>query len=526
MGVIQVSDLPKWAVTILVSIPIVLVIGNGIVFGGGEIWQHVLKHSLSSWALNSALVIIFTGLFTLIAAVPSAWLVTYYDFQGRAIFEWSLILPLAIPGYVSAIAYTDLLGVAGPIQSLIQNSLGLTAKEYWFPDVRNTIGCAFVLASNLFPYVYLTSRAAFIHQTSDAIEASRTLGATQSQIFFRIALPTALPAIIAGLSLALMETAADYGAADFLGVNTLTTGLVRTWQNFGDVNVAARIACVLILIAVMLRITFNFGFRNRGAEDNNARWRSSTNVNLSTSYSVISTLYCTLILLWGFLIPVSRLVWLSLENFEAISNIGVAARNTVFLSLIGTLVTILFGLLLVFGSSLAGRIAKLATTSSYATPGAVIAIGAIIIASSFKIPLAGISAILILAWVYACRFATVGIESINASLQQTPAGIFEVARTLETRPLRRILKIDARLALPGILVAILVVFVEILKELPATLILRPFNWDTLAVRAYSYASDDRLGVSALPCLLIIFAGLIPVSILCRQLANSRHGVVT
>ena len=520
---IQILDLPKWVITLLISTPIVLIIFNGIFLGGGDVWHHVVHNSLLGWTFNTALVIVLCGTFILISAVPAAWIVTNYNFYGRALFEWSLILPLAIPGYVSAIAYADLLGVAGPIQTLIQDWFGLRSNDYWFPDVRNVLGCAFILAGNLFPYVYLTSRAAFVNQTSDSIEASRTLGASRSTIFTRIAIPTALPAIIAGLSLALMETAADYGAADFLGVNTLTTGLVRTWQNFGDVNVAARIACILILIAIILRTFLNYSARSRGTEDNNTRWRNYNRTSLSPKHSILLFLFCTIILCWGFLIPVARLVWVSVENFEFVSRVGEALKNTLLLSLIGTLLTILIGLGLSFGTSWAGRIAKGMATAGYATPGAVLAIGAIIVAGFFKMPLAGLTAVFILAWVYSCRFTAVGIESINASLQQTPAGIIEVARTMNIRPIRRILNVDAKFALPGILVGTLVVFVEILKELPATLILRPFNWDTLAVRAYSYASDDRLDASALPCVLIILAGLIPVSILCRQLALSRPG---
>ncbi len=520
---IHILDLPKWAITVLISTPIILIIISGIFFGGGDVWQHVVNNSLLGWTSNSALVIVLCGMSVLISAVPAAWIVTNYNFYGRALFEWSLILPLAIPGYVAAIAYADLLGVAGPIQSLIQDKFGLRANDYWFPDVQNVMGCAFILAGNLFPYVYLTSRAAFVNQTSDSIEASRTLGASQSRIFLRIAIPTALPAIIAGLSLALMETAADYGAADFLGVNTLTTGLVRSWQSFGDVNVAARIACILILIAVILRKVLNYSFRSRGTEDNNTRWRNHKRLTPSLKLSIFLFLFCAIILAWGFLIPVTRLIWLSVENLEYVSRVGEALKNTLLLSSIGTLVTVIIGLALVFGTSLAGRIAKWVATAGYATPGAVLAIGAIIVAVFLNMPLAGFTAILILAWVYACRFTAVGIESINASLQQTPAGIIEVARTMNIRPIRRILNIDVRFALPGILVGTLVIFVEILKELPATLILRPFNWDTLAVRAYSYASDDRLDASALPCVLIILAGLLPVSILCRQLALSRPG---
>lgn len=522
----QIADLPKWAITLLASFPIVLIIFNGILLGGGDVWQHVIKNSLLGWTLNTALVVFFCGLFILVTAVPAAWVVTNYNFYGRAVFEWSLILPLAIPGYVSAIAYADLLGVAGPVQTLIQSQLGLEAREYWFPDIRNVIGCAFVLASNLFPYVYLTTRAAFVNQTSDSIEASRTLGANQSQIFLSIALPTAQPAIVAGLSLALMETAADYGAADFLGVNTLTTGLVRTWQNFGDINVAARIACFLILIAIVLRMSLNYGTRNSGSEDNNSRWRNQVRTIPNGRIPIVLTIFCAGILCWGFVIPVTRLIWVSLENLEYVARVGEALKNTLLLSSIGTIVTVLIGLSLTFGTSLAGRVAKLTATAGYATPGAVLAIGAIIIAGFLKIPLAGFMAVIILAWVYACRFATVGIESINASVQQTPSGIIEVARTMSIHPIRRILHIDARFALPGILVGTLVIFVEILKELPATLILRPFNWDTLAVRAYSYASDDRLDAAALPCVLIMLAGLVPVSILCRQLAQSRPGYVT
>lgn len=523
MGVILASETAKWAITLIVSIPITLILVYGLFLGDGTIWEHVVKHSLLGWTFNTFVVIAICGFLILITAVPVAWIVSNYQFAGRTLFEWTLILPLAIPGYVSAIAYADLLGVAGPIQSFIQNSFGLTAQEYWFPDIRSAAGCAFVLASNLFPYVYLTSRAAFIHQASDSIEASRTLGASQRRIFVRVALPSAIPGIVAGLSLALMETASDYGAANFLGVNTLTTGLVRTWQNFGDISVAARIACLLIFIAFFLRTTLNFGTRNRGREGNNSRWRSQTKIYTSNVSAVVFSLFCLTLLLWGFVLPAGRLLWVALESWEYIDHVGEAMKNTMLLATLGTIGTISVGFIVVFGSSMANRIASIASTAGYATPGAVLAIGTIIVVGSLKLPLYGFTAVLILVWVYVCRFSAVGIESIQASLKQAPDGLIDAARTLQVRPLRRILNVDLRIALPGILVGILVVFVEILKELPATLILRPFNWDTLAVKAYSYASDDRLEASALPCVLIIMAGLIPVSILCRQLSKSRLG---
>lgn len=498
----------------------------GLVYGGGETWDHVRNNLLLGYMGGTIGTLIITALLILFFAVPTAWLVTMYNFPGRKVFEWLLILPLAAPGYVIAYAYSDLLGVGGPIQSSLRDITGLSARDYWFPQIRSLPGLAYILALTLFPYVYLTARAAFISQSVCALEAARSLGAGPMRSFISVALPAARPAIAAGLALALMEAAADYGAAEQLGVPTLTFGIVRSWTSFGDPAAATRLALVLITLVLSCLLLERWNRGGAKSQQSSIRWRRLHAAPLPPIAGLCATLICASLFLLAFALPVGRLIWLSAEAQSDLAPIGGALRNSLILAGCGAALAFCLALIIAMARRshrFSAIFARFAASTAYAIPGAVLALGALIVMSILSLTLTGVAAILALAWVYASRFTTSGAEPMIAALDRAPASIGYAAESLGASPLRRAREVDLPIAMSGAWAGALILFVEALKELPATLMLRPFNWDTLAVRAHAYAIDERLEAAALPSLLITMAGLLPVILLSRQLSRARPG---
>ena len=520
------ANLPLGLTTLILGAPIIGCLLIGLIAGGGETWSHIAGTYLWSSVGATLALILLTGLFISLTAIPAAWLVTMYRFPARNLFGWLLILPLAAPGYVLAFSYSDLLGVAGPIQSFIRDASGLSARDYWFPNVRSLTGCAFVMAAALYPYVYLTARAAFSMQSASTLEAATLLGANRRTRFWRVALPAARPAIAAGLALALMETAADYGAADFLGVRTLTVSVYRAWASFGDAAAGARLALILVALTLFLQWLERWQRGAAGFQASTTRWRATPPDQLTGLRALWASLTCTLIFAWGFGIPVVHLVSLAIDARAETPPIGEALWNSVRLASLAALLAFAIALIIALGAhhrQKLSRFASLIATSGYAMPGAVLALGALFMIARFPIAQTSSAALTLLILVYIARFAAAGIQPMQAALDAAPASYTAAARSLGASPARRILQLDLPIIAPGAAAAALILFVETLKELPATLMLRPFNWDTLAVRAYVYASDERLPAAALPSLAITLAGLLPVILLSRQLSRPRKG---
>lgn len=516
----SLSALPPSLIIGLVGLPVCIALYAGVVGGDGATWDHILQNRLVPYTLTTLSTLFVAAIIMLGLAVPAAWIVTQYEFPGRWIFGWALILPLAMPGYVMAYAWADLMGVAGPLQSQLRDVTGLTARQYWFPNLFTVPGLAFVLASTLFPYVYITARAAFSMQTRATLEAARSLGAGAFDLFWRVALPVALPAILGGLCLALMEAAADYGAADFLGVQTLGVGIVRSWNSFTDVNTAARLALMLVCIAFVFLIVARMYQGKSGVQQTSTRWQTPKRAALSPAAAWLATLLCATIILICFVAPIARLIWLAVETKARTPDLIPLLQSTALLGLIGT--ALAFGAALVFTlAAKRSRILRMATrliaAAGYAAPGAVLGLGALFFLRETGQSLAGWVAIALLVWVYVSRFTSAGVEPMQATLDRLPKNLDLASQSLGSRGLRQFWRIDLPLILPGALAAALILFVEILKELPATLMLRPFGWDTLAVKAHAYATDERLAQATLPSLLIVFAGLLPVLLLSWRL---------
>ncbi|MFN7056803.1 ABC transporter permease [Hyphomonas sp.] len=518
--------MPAALAGIIICLPVIMVLAAGLLDGGGAAWTHIQDNLLARYLSGTLFMLGLTGALCLLFAVPAAWLVTMFRFPGRGVFEWLLILPLAAPGYVLAFAWADLGSVSGPIQTGLRDATGWSARDYWFPAISSLPGLSFVLACTLYPYVYLTARAAFVSQSVCTLEAARSLGAGPSRTFFSVALPAARPAIAAGLALALMEAAADYGAAEFLGVPTLTYGIVRAWKSFGEPAAAARLAFILIAVIAVLIVTERAARGRAGIQQSSSRWRDIPRVPLKGAKAAGAVIFCTLLFLFAFAFPVSRLVWRSLEVGRGSAPVFDALLNSVMLAGAGAAFAFVLALLIALAArakSPAALFARASAVSGYAIPGAVLALGALAVIAGTPFTLSGGVALVALAWVYAARFTAAGTEPMTAALARAPASMGQAARSLGAGPARRALAVDLPVAMSGAAASALILFVEALKELPATLMLRPFNWDTLAVRAFAYASDERLAAAALPSLMITLAGLGPVILLSWQLSRARPG---
>ncbi|WP_300378520.1 iron ABC transporter permease [Henriciella sp.] len=508
---------------LLIGAPVIAALTTGLIGGGGQAWTHIVSTQLAGYTLATLGVLALTTALVLLFAVPSAWFVSLFDFPGRSIFEWALILPLAAPGYVLAYAWADIMEVGGPLQSALRDITGLSARDYWFPSLYSIPGLSFVMACALYPYAYLTARAAFTNLSLCTMEAARSLGASPFRIFIRVALPAARPAIFAGLALALMETAADYGAASYLGVQTLSVGIFRAWHSFSEPAVAARLAFLLILIAFGLQLIERQA-RGRGTIQQTAtRWRTPKRQTLGRRSGLIVTVGCTAILLLAFIFPVSRLVWISMETGIGQKAMWRPFFNSLTLAFAGSALAFLLAVTVVISSRqnrFSQIIGRLAAGAGYAAPGIVLALGALFILSWSGLSVAGPAALVFLVWIYASRFTAAGAEPLNAAFSRAPASLGNAARSLGANRFQRLVRVDLPVAMSGAAAASIILFVEMLKELPATLMLRPFNWDTLAVQAHAYASDERLAAATLPSLMITAAGLLPVILLSLQLTRA------
>ena len=458
-----------------------------------------------------ALVFVGGGGATLLGA-SAAWLVSLCAFPGRRLFQWLLVMPLAAPSYVLAYSYASL-SWAGGVSPI-------PVAGFW--------GAAFIYAVGLYPYVYLSARAAFESQSSSALEAARSLGARPIHVFWRVALPLARPGIAAGAALACMEIAADYGAAQHFGLTTLSTAVFRAWYAHANPHAALQIAAVL-LAAALVFLLLERRARGRAVFTGAAtRRHPSPRYDLKPLAGAGAFILCAGLVTFGAALPLAWLVRLALLHTQ-LEDLGQPLFNSLLLAGGGALVTLALAAAIASAARRAnglGKLAGFAAGMGYAAPGAVIAVGALALFGLAREAglVGGIGAALAigaLLWTYAARFAAAGVQPIDAGFARLSKGIDAAARTLGAGPWRRLVRIDLPIAAPNLAAAALILFVEILKELPATLILRPFNFDTLAVKAYSYASDERLLQAAAPSLMIFAAGLAPILILSRGMTRSR-----
>ena len=535
-------SLSALAVALALSVPIVVVLAS-VLAPAGDIWNHLAATVLPSYIANSLWLMLGVGMGVAIIGVATAWLVTMTEFPGARWLDWMLLLPLAFPAYLIGYTYTGLFDFAGPIQTALRAIFGWTKSDYWFPEIRSLGGVIAMLVFVLYPYVYLLTRAAFVNQSVCALEVSRTLGRGPWRSFFTVALPLARPAIVAGVALALMETLSDFGTVQYFAVDTFTTGIYRTWLGLGEPIAAAQLAAILLIFVFALFWLERWSRGDRRFHHNSAYYRRLPTRRLAGGRAALAFTACALPVLLGFIVPAIALVVWTADNLELALSTPFfnLARNSVLLAAVAAMLAVLVALPIAYGlrlhrgpvTSFAARIVSL----GYAVPGAVIAVGVMLPfiwidtrVDAFMRAAFGVSTGLVLSGTlaavifgYLVRFLSVALNATEAGLAKVTRNMDGAARTLGAGPTETIARVHAPLVGGSLLAAGALVFVEVMKELPATLLMRPFNFDTLAVRTYQLASDERLAEAAAPALAIVVAGIIPVILLSRALARSRPG---
>ncbi|MGI0152700.1 ABC transporter permease [Pseudidiomarina sp. WS423] len=535
------------ATAALLGLPLLVILWVGVelLIGGdyatlSHLWQTVvpeyIRHSL--WLLLGVAV----GVITL--GVSTAWLTTACRFPGQRLLTWALLLPLAMPAYITAYTYTGMLDFAGPVQTTLRDTFGWGYGDYWFPQIRSLGGAILVLSLVLFPYVYLISRATFIQQSATTLEAGRSLGLNPWQCFARLALPLARPAIVTGTTLALMETLADYGTVAYFGVTTFTTGIFRTWYGLGDLNGALQLAGMLLVAVIALMFLERWSRRQARYDQRSSR--PAQPFQLHGAKAWLASLVCWLPLVFGFILPALQLASWSLERWQVWvdPDFWQLTFNSFMLALIAAVIVVTMALWLGYGRrqlpTPAVRVSVTFAGLGYAIPGLVIAVGLLLVLSKLDHAIIALSkswfdynpglllsgTLFALLFAYVVRFLSVSLQTINAGLAEIRPSMDEAARIQGYRPLQVLRKIHLPLLRPSVLTALILVGVDVLKELPATLVLRPFDFNTLAVRAYEMAGDERLADAGPPALMMVLVGLIPVILLSRAMLKSRHSQLT
>ncbi len=522
-----------------ISLPVIIIVSY-LVQADGALWQHLLDTVLNDYLINSLLLLLGVGTGVILLGVPTAWLTSMCSFPGRRWLSWALLLPLAMPAYIIAYTYAGLLDFAGPVQSWIRDLTGLSYGDYWFFEIRSLGGAIIMMSLVLYPYVYLMARAAFLEQSVSSIEVGCSLGYSRWQALWKLALPMARPAIIAGLSLALMETLADYGTVQYYGVSTFTTGIFRTFYGYGDTAAAAQLAASLLAFVILLVLLERYS-RRRARYHSAAESRARADlIPLSGSKAIMACVICLSPLMFGFIIPATQLLFWAVFEAEPLGwdFVGLA-WNSFSLAFLAAIIAVTLAIILSYAKRTKPikpvRTVLAMAGFGYALPGTIIAIGVLIplawldhrlidIFGSLGWDSPGLllsGSLVALLFAYTVRFLAVALGSVQSGLEKVKPSLDHAGRSMGHSPLDILRKIHVPLMRSSILTAVLIVFVDVLKELPATLILRPFNFNTMAVRAYELASDERLVDAAPASIMIVLVGLIPVLMLHASIARRR-----
>ncbi len=516
--------------------------------GSLDHWSHLLEYVLPTALGNTLLLLVGVGILVTCLGTGSAWLVTAYQFPTQRILSWALLLPLAVPTYIVAFAYLDILHPIGPVQSLIRDVLGYDSpRQFRLPDLRSLPGAIFLLGFVLYPYVYLSTRVMFSTQAASLIEAGRILGQSGRGVFFKVALPLARPAIAVGVSLALLETLNDIGASEFLGVQTLTVSVYTTWVTRSDLAGAAQIALTMLAIVVMLILLERRG-RKRQRYANTQRMRPIQAKPLSGMAAVMAIGLGWLPILIGFVAPALYLLNETIKHFHLVGSVSTqllnSGFNTVRIAFIATLVVVAGGLVVTWAARSSRsnspynpiKIGARVATAGYALPGTVLAIGLLMPFSLIDDAIAwvvklvtGVSPGLVLmgsstalVCAYVIRFLAISVGGLESGLARIPPSLEQASRLLGETPTGTLRRVHLPLLRPALGAAALLVFVDTMKELPATLLLRPVNFETLATWLYAEAARGTYEEGSVAALTIVLVGLLPVILLARNQLKSGH----
>lgn len=498
-----------------------------------DTWQHLIDYVLLGYATNSIILGLGVAFGTFIIGVPAAWMCALYEFPAKRWLELLLLLPLAIPAYIIAYTYTGFLDVSGPIQTQLRDWFDWQYGDYWFPEIRSIGGAIAMFSFVLYPYVFLLTRSSLMSQSANMIDAARSLGASPINRFFSIIIPLSRPAIAAGVMLALMETMADYGTVQHFGIDTFTTGIFRTWFGFGEPTTAAQLASILMLVVFALFIIERYSRRRLRFHNSGSQNKNSPTIALHGKSALLAVMACFIPPLLGFILPCLVLLRWAYQTASHMidAQFWSLAFNSFFIAALAAISTLVLAVLLAYGRRASkGKFLHAivdVSTMGYAVPGTVIAVGTLIflaqidhwmidfaaMAFNIDLPLILTGSIAALIFAHCVRFLSISLQTVDASLTKINKSIDEVALMLGSNLWQTLRNIHLPLIRSGLLTASLLVFVEVMKELPATLIMRPFNFNTLSVRTYELASDERLADASSAALAIVLTGIIPIILL-------------
>lgn len=540
----RLSPLTAFAllVAILIALPVVVVVMNVFAPSQGT-WAHLAATVLPEYVMNSLGLMLGVGGGVILGGVTTAWIITMCRFPGHRVFEWALLLPMAMPAYVMAYAYTDLLQFSGPVQSALREFMGWRVGDYAFPDIRSLGGAVLMFTFVLYPYVYLLARAAFLEQSDSMLEVARASGYGPWRTFARVALPLARPGIVAGSALALMEVLADFGTVAYFAVPTFTTGIYRAWFSLADHVAAAQLSAALLGFVFLLLIGERLSRKGVMFHNSTQRKRLRNVYQLRGLLAFGATFVCAFPLVIGFLLPGGVLLHMALTSGDAQFGARYVelTSNTLILATVTALIAVALALAVGYaarsGGAILARFAARVSGLGYAVPGAVIAVGvlipvtrldhliaqAVMMATGAKVGLIFTGTMAALVYAYLVRFFAVALQTIDAGMSKVTPNMDAAARSLGYTPGATLLRVHAPILWRSALAAGLLVFVDVTKELPATFVMRPFNFDTLAVQAFNLASDERLAEASTAALTILAVGLIPAFVLSRMMLKPPAG---
>ena len=539
LGLARSWSLAGYAVATLLVLPLVALILQALqpdeaVFG------HLMATVLPTYIINSLLLIFWVSLGALLLALPCAWLMARCEFVGRRYLQWALLLPLAMPGYIVAYVYTDLLDYAGPVQRSLRSIFGWNSpQDYFFPDIRTLGGAACMLSLVLFPYIYLLARTAFMEQSLSLAHASRIMGCSPWQSFWRLSLPMARPALAVGVALVAMETAADFATVNYFAVPTLTTAVYDTWLGYGNLTAAAKLSAIILLVVFCLIGLERFARRKQQLFQKQSRIQASDLYRLSTAQTTVALSFCVALLLLAFLLPFGILISYAIGYFEQSwdGRFWQLSLNSLSLALITSLICCLIALLLMFVRRISPRPSdalpsRLASTG-YALPGTVLAIGVLVpltmldFAINDLADLLGLDgpgliltgSVVALIFAFCVRFVAIAIGSVESSYKRISPSLDMVSLTMGQSPRQLLQRVHLPLLGKGLFAGALLVFIESMKELPAALLLRPIGFENLATYVFQFVSDEKLEHGALAAIVIVLVGLVPLIYLNRSLEH-------
>lgn len=539
LGLARSWSLAGYAVAALLVLPLFALIFQA--FQPDEaVFGHLMATVLPTYIINSLLLIFWVSLGALLLALPCAWLMARCEFVGRRYLQWALLLPLAMPAYIVAYVYTDLLDYAGPVQRGLRSIFGWDSpQDYFFPDIRTLGGAACMLSLVLFPYIYLLARTAFMEQSLSLAHASRIMGCSPWQSFWRLSLPMARPALAVGVALVAMETAADFATVNYFAVPTLTTAVYDTWLGYGNLTAAAKLSAIILLVVFSLIGFERFARRKQQLFQKQSRIQATDLYRLSMTQTLVALSFCGMLLLLAFLLPFGILLSYAIGYFEQSwdKSFWQLSLNSLSLALITSLLCCLIALLLMFVRRISPRQSdalpsRLASTG-YALPGTVLAIGVLVpltmldfaindLADLFGIAGPGLiltGSVMALIFAFCVRFVAIAIGSVESSYKRISPSLDMVSLTMGQTPRQLLRRVHLPLLAKGLFAGALLVFIESMKELPAALLLRPIGFENLATYVFQFASDEKLEHGALAAIVIVLVGLVPLIYLNRSLEH-------